>query len=150
MKHACNGAFGTCMHSAGIGSSTTSSRLLTGCMPVLRVLNVLSERLGQSASTLDRVCDVQLQSVLVASFVSFTPSRPALKRSLRLLITPAQASWPVCVLQVLSVQTALSIQSHPDKKLAEKLHAQQPKVWHTGVGPLHAAFGPEGAVGKVK
>lgn len=37
----------------------------------------------------------------------------------------------LCVLvcpQVLSVQTALSIQSHPDKKLAEKLHAQQPKV----------------------
>lgn len=31
-------------------------------------------------------------------------------------------------LQVLSVQTALSIQSHPDKKLAEKLHSQQPKV----------------------
>lgn len=29
---------------------------------------------------------------------------------------------------MLSVQTALSIQSHPDKKLAEKLHAQQPKV----------------------
>ena len=30
--------------------------------------------------------------------------------------------------QVLSVQTALSIQSHPDKKLAEKLHASDPKV----------------------
>lgn len=29
--------------------------------------------------------------------------------------------------KVLSVQTALSIQSHPDKKLAEKLHAAQPK-----------------------
>jgi len=29
--------------------------------------------------------------------------------------------------KVLSVQTALSIQSHPDKKLAEKLHAQNPK-----------------------
>ncbi|WIA28896.1 hypothetical protein OEZ86_011420 [Tetradesmus obliquus] len=29
--------------------------------------------------------------------------------------------------KVLSVQTALSIQSHPDKKLAEKLHAQQPQ-----------------------
>jgi mannose-6-phosphate isomerase class I len=38
----------------------------------------------------------------------------------------------VC-LQVLSVQTALSIQSHPDKKLAEKLHAQQPKVRTCGV-----------------
>jgi mannose-6-phosphate isomerase len=34
----------------------------------------------------------------------------------------------VLLLQVLSVQTALSIQSHPDKKLAEKLHAQQPQV----------------------
>lgn len=31
-------------------------------------------------------------------------------------------------LQVLSVETALSIQSHPDKKLAERLHAQQPHV----------------------
>ncbi|KAF6259281.1 RmlC-like cupin domain-containing protein [Scenedesmus sp. NREL 46B-D3] len=29
--------------------------------------------------------------------------------------------------KVLSVQTALSIQSHPDKKLAERLHAQQPQ-----------------------
>lgn len=28
--------------------------------------------------------------------------------------------------KVLSVQTALSIQSHPDKQLAEKLHAAQP------------------------
>jgi mannose-6-phosphate isomerase len=36
--------------------------------------------------------------------------------------------FAVLCLQVLSVQTALSIQSHPDKKLAEKLHAQQPKV----------------------
>lgn len=35
--------------------------------------------------------------------------------------------FAVCF-QVLSVQTALSIQSHPDKKLAEKLHAQQPNV----------------------
>ena len=32
------------------------------------------------------------------------------------------------VLQVLSVETALSIQSHPDKALAEKLHAQHPEV----------------------
>ena len=32
------------------------------------------------------------------------------------------------VLQVLSVETALSIQSHPDKELAEKLHAQHPEV----------------------
>lgn len=30
--------------------------------------------------------------------------------------------------QVLSVNKALSIQSHPDKQLAEKLHAQHPKV----------------------
>lgn len=38
-------------------------------------------------------------------------------------------------LQVLSVQTALSIQSHPDKKLAEKLHAHQPQV-----GLLHQGY----------
>ena len=31
-------------------------------------------------------------------------------------------------MQVLSVETALSIQSHPDKELAERLHAQQPDV----------------------
>ena len=30
--------------------------------------------------------------------------------------------------QVLSVETALSIQSHPDKSLAEQLHAKSPKV----------------------
>ncbi len=34
------------------------------------------------------------------------------------------------VLQVLSVETALSIQSHPDKELAERLHAQHPEVSH--------------------
>eukprot|EP00955_Chlamydomonas_euryale_P085089 364051-Chlamydomonas_euryale.AAC.13 len=31
--------------------------------------------------------------------------------------------------QVLSVNKALSIQSHPDKALAEKLHSERPKVW---------------------
>ena len=30
--------------------------------------------------------------------------------------------------QVLSVETALSIQSHPDKALAERLHAKSPDV----------------------
>lgn len=29
--------------------------------------------------------------------------------------------------KVLSIQKALSIQAHPDKKLAEKLHQQDPK-----------------------
>jgi mannose-6-phosphate isomerase len=33
------------------------------------------------------------------------------------------------LLKVLSVKTALSIQSHPDKRLAEKLHARQPDVY---------------------
>jgi len=31
--------------------------------------------------------------------------------------------------KILSVQTALSIQSHPDKKLAERLHAERPMVY---------------------
>lgn len=31
--------------------------------------------------------------------------------------------------KVLSVETALSIQSHPDKQLAERLHAQRPDVY---------------------
>jgi mannose-6-phosphate isomerase len=31
--------------------------------------------------------------------------------------------------QILSVQTALSIQAHPDKALAEKLHAERPNVY---------------------
>lgn len=36
---------------------------------------------------------------------------------------------PYCLApQVLSVETALSIQSHPDKALAEKLHAERPDV----------------------
>ena len=34
--------------------------------------------------------------------------------------------------KVLSVQTALSIQSHPDKKLAERLHAEKPEVRRGG------------------
>eukprot|EP00884_Botryococcus_braunii_P009308 jgi/Botrbrau1/18379/Bobra.0403s0003.1 len=34
--------------------------------------------------------------------------------------------------KVLSVQTALSIQSHPDKALAEKLHAERPEVYKDG------------------
>lgn len=32
--------------------------------------------------------------------------------------------------QVLSVDTALSIQSHPDKQLAARLHAERPDVNH--------------------
>lgn len=32
------------------------------------------------------------------------------------------------LLKVLSVNTALSIQSHPNKELAEKLHREKPKV----------------------
>eukprot|EP00959_Pyramimonas_sp_CCMP1952_P436822 9146458-Pyramimonas_sp.AAC.1 len=34
--------------------------------------------------------------------------------------------WTV---QILSVATALSIQAHPDKTLAEKLHAERPGVY---------------------
>lgn len=41
---------------------------------------------------------------------------------------PPCAAPPCAAYQVLSVQTALSIQSHPDKKLAERLHAANPKV----------------------
>lgn len=33
----------------------------------------------------------------------------------------------VCA-KVLSVETALSIQAHPDKRLAEKLHSDRPNV----------------------
>lgn len=36
------------------------------------------------------------------------------------------------LLKVLSVRTALSIQSHPDKQLAEKLHADRPNVYKDG------------------
>ena len=31
--------------------------------------------------------------------------------------------------KVLAIETALSIQSHPDKATAEKLHAQQPDIY---------------------
>lgn len=34
--------------------------------------------------------------------------------------------------KVLSVGTALSIQAHPDKKLAEKLHAERPDIYKDG------------------
>lgn len=43
--------------------------------------------------------------------------------------------------QVLSVDTALSIQSHPDKQLAARLHAERPDVTHACLTPaqlLHA------------
>ena len=39
-----------------------------------------------------------------------------------------QEEWPP--VQVLSVETALSIQSHPDKALAQRLHAKSPDVSH--------------------
>ena len=41
--------------------------------------------------------------------------------------TAGAARWA----QVLSVDTALSIQSHPDKELAGRLHAERPKVTPT-------------------
>ena len=40
--------------------------------------------------------------------------------------------------QVLSVQTALSIQSHPDKALAERLHSERPKVGSPAVSSCTA------------
>ena len=33
------------------------------------------------------------------------------------------------LLKVLAIEKALSIQSHPDKATAEKLHAQQPEIY---------------------
>jgi mannose-6-phosphate isomerase len=48
------------------------------------------------------------------------------------------------VLQVLSVETALSIQSHPDKELAERLHAQHPEVSQLSCYlPLHLPVRPK-------
>ena len=48
------------------------------------------------------------------------------------------------VLQVLSVETALSIQSHPDKELAERLHAQHPEVPQLSrYLPLHVPVRPK-------
>ena len=35
--------------------------------------------------------------------------------------------------KVLSINKALSIQTHPDKKTAEQLHATQPKIYTGGV-----------------
>ncbi len=42
----------------------------------------------------------------------------------------------LCLKQVLSIETALSIQSHPDKSLAEQLHSQSPKVNFLSLQPL--------------
>lgn len=47
--------------------------------------------------------------------------------SCHLAYTPTQYSNAL-LLQVLSVETALSIQSHPDKELAQRLHAERPEV----------------------
>ena len=33
------------------------------------------------------------------------------------------------LLKVLAIGKALSIQTHPDKKMAERLHAEQPKIY---------------------
>jgi mannose-6-phosphate isomerase len=41
--------------------------------------------------------------------------------------------------KVLAIEKALSIQSHPDKATAEKLHAQQPDIYK-GKNPFPAAF----------
>jgi len=38
-------------------------------------------------------------------------------------------------MQVLSVNTALSIQSHPDKALAERLHAERPQASMHNLNP---------------
>ena len=48
---------------------------------------------------------------------------------MRVAIAACQSD--VCALQtlqVLSVETALSIQSHPDKALAQRLHAERPQA----------------------
>eukprot|EP00878_Enallax_costatus_P044320 GHUV01052812.1.p1 GENE.GHUV01052812.1~~GHUV01052812.1.p1 ORF type:complete len:137 (-),score=23.77 GHUV01052812.1:220-630(-) len=61
----------------------------------------------------------------------------------------SQASDLVCMdMQVLSVRTALSIQSHPDKALAERLHAQNPKVSNSRV-LTGTASGSNSTSGKV-
>lgn len=51
------------------------------------------------------------------------------------------AKTSAMLLQVLSVETALSIQSHPDKALAEKLHAQHPEVSTVPRHPLFVSYG---------
>ena len=38
--------------------------------------------------------------------------------------------------KVLAIEKALSIQSHPDKETARKLHAQQPDIYKGKPGPL--------------
>jgi hypothetical protein len=59
------------------------------------------------------------------------PPPRGLAGRLRLL----SASRPSPPAQVLSVQTALSIQSHPDKELAERLHRENPEVGARASGP---------------
>ncbi|GBG00573.1 mannose-6-phosphate isomerase, partial [Raphidocelis subcapitata] len=46
--------------------------------------------------------------------------------------------------KVLSVETALSIQSHPDKKLAERLHASNPRDYRDGNHKPEMALALEG------
>lgn len=41
--------------------------------------------------------------------------------------------------KVLSIGKALSIQSHPDKQTAEKLHAEQPKIYKGPSRPYQIA-----------
>lgn len=44
--------------------------------------------------------------------------------------------------KVLSIRKALSIQAHPNKKLAEKLHAQDPKNYPGELGQMHSHSHP--------
>ncbi len=62
----------------------------------------------------------------------------------RVVLVSYLLTYYFVVLQVLSVETALSIQSHPDKELAERLHAQHPEVPQRSCYlPLHLPVRPE-------
>jgi hypothetical protein len=85
------------------------------------------------------VLQLQQQCGLLAKWLINMPAAVAHPPPVHLVVKAGVHCWYVdilvlcvadvpCLLQVLSVQTALSIQSHPDKKLAEQLHAQQPQV----------------------
>lgn len=83
------------------------------------------ERFGVELPFLFKVCMASLDCIrsLELSLQLHNYGLDALKK----LLCPLLMGYGMAA-QVLSVETALSIQSHPDKKLAEKLHRERPHV----------------------
>lgn len=89
-----------------------NGQLATACRPAIGHFN-----------TVTRCCLSSSSASMTLTHMS--PRRGG--RGLKPSLIPAE-STAAASLQVLSVGTALSIQSHPDKALAQRLHAERPQA----------------------